>query len=125
MSPQTIEQAMFNVVEKIKTYQKPNSKNALRLLEAFDVDCFDGLDLAIELCEEYRDIDRADFDDTESYQEAKSDAWEVFIESLDDIEFVLDDDEEEKEDDLDDYEQDELFWSDDRTAEQKDQQETL
>ena len=77
---------LSETVAKIQAYKKPNSANALALLEQLDVDSFDGLQDSLDLLEEYTDLDRTDFDDAEEYADARAEAWDAFVDSLDDIE---------------------------------------
>ena len=69
------------LLDKWSTAKARNSTAALSDLEAlgpnYDTeDCKDAL-------LEYRGIDRSDYSDTEEYQEARDEAWDNFIESLD------------------------------------------
>lgn len=73
------------VVNKWKQAIKRDSRLALKDLEALQA-----LDVDTEECEdalqEYRDLERADYDSPEEYQEARDEAWDAFIESLGSLE---------------------------------------
>lgn len=81
------------VVKRIQEYQKPNAKNARRLLEALDVEGYDGLESALDLLEVYEDLEREDFADAEEYRTARQDAWDEFVAVLAEIEPLPDEEE--------------------------------
>lgn len=83
------------VVDRVSGWQKPNSGNATKLMDKFveeiagddtlgvSEDDLDGLiSDAREKLQEYQDLDRADYDDNESYSEGRAEAWQEFVDSL-------------------------------------------
>jgi hypothetical protein len=40
-----------------------------------------------DLLQAYVDLDRSDYDDAESYAEARADAWQEFFDSFDEVDF--------------------------------------
>jgi len=73
------------ILDRIREYKRPSSTNALKLLECLDTDKLDGLEDALGLLDEYTNIERGDYDDAEAYAEARADAWQEFIDALDEI----------------------------------------
>ncbi len=86
-SPQTApsEQELTYVIEKWRQAKARNSTlagNDLSILEKKGYDVSE----AMEALEEYKSIERGDYDDAEEFSEARSDAWEAFADALESIE---------------------------------------
>ena len=69
------------IIEKIESWKRPNSKNALRLLDTIDSSFPGACDDCREALENYQDL----AEDTESEAEDRKDAWQDFIDSLESI----------------------------------------
>ena len=87
MSPQTApsEQELTYVIEKWRRAKARNSTlagNDLSILEKKGYD----VDEAKEALDEYKSIERGDYDDAEEFSEARSEAWDAFVDALDSIE---------------------------------------
>ena len=69
------------IIEKITSWKRPNSKNALCLLDTIDAIYPSVCDDSRECLEAYRDL----VEDTESDHEDRQDAWRDFVDSLESI----------------------------------------
>ena len=79
----TPEKKAARLLEKWRTAKMRNSILALKDLEALGSD-YDTLECE-EALQEFRDVARADYSDAEEYQEARDEAWENFLERLEEL----------------------------------------
>ena len=71
------------LAEKWSRAKKRNSAQALKDVEALPIE-YDTEECK-EALTDYRDLDPADFENREEYQEARDEAWERFLECLEDL----------------------------------------
>ncbi|MDP2660670.1 MAG: hypothetical protein Q8R28_08070 [Dehalococcoidia bacterium] len=90
-----LETAWAVVKDRITGYARPNSSTAEKALDKFVADAVekgateDDLDDALSdvrsALEEYRDMDRGDYDSADEFSEARAAAWEAFTDALNDV----------------------------------------
>lgn len=91
-SQDEVEALWQDLVNRIRNWKRPNTQTAERLLDAFVKESgynegeLDLQDLR-DLLEAYKDISPEDYGDREEYSEAKFDAWQEFLNGLDDQSF--------------------------------------
>lgn len=71
------------LAEKWSKSKKRNSAQALKDLESLPAE-YDTEECKAALTD-YRDLDRADYEDAEEYKEARDEAWQRFLECLEDL----------------------------------------
>jgi hypothetical protein len=88
-----------SVIDRITGWSRPNSTNAENLLdrlvqemtdahpEVEEEDLNETIYPVRELLQAYVDLTRGDFDDAESYSEARADAWQEFLDSFAEVDF--------------------------------------
>ena len=97
-SPETIANLTARwstLTDRITGWSRPNSSNAENLLDRFvqemaeahpeiqENDLDSAIDEARELLRSYQEIERSNYESSEEYQEARSDAWQEFVDGLD------------------------------------------
>lgn len=92
--PEAVQERWNTLAERIRGWARPRATDAERLLKGFAEEMgkarieLTGLDEALDLLQEYRDLAREDFDTSEEYSEARTDAWQEFLDALDEVELA-------------------------------------
>jgi hypothetical protein len=71
--------------DKVNGWARPNSKNAAKIVETLEDSGFDMSEVT-DLLDEYANMERTDYSDAEEYRDAREDAWNAFVDALNDIE---------------------------------------
>lgn len=93
--PEAVQERWDTLAERIKGWARPRPADAERLLGNVSTEMEDagieleGLDDALGLLQEYRDTTREDFEDAEEFREARADAWQEFLNALDEVELRI------------------------------------
>lgn len=88
--PEAVQKRWDTLLERIRGWPTPRPADAERLLRRFVEETgVAPLDNALDRLQEYRDITRAEFETTEEYREARAEAWQEFLDALDEVELYM------------------------------------
>ena len=93
-APPEIQERCDELARRITGWKRPRPADAERFLSGFVEETekvgieVTGIEEALDLLQEYRVLTREDFDTTDEFREARADAWQEFLDSLDEVELT-------------------------------------
>ena len=88
--PEAVQERWDTLVDGLKRWTTIRPADAERILRRFaEKEGVAPMDDALDRLQEYRDITRQDYETAEEYRDARGDAWQEFLDALDEVELEV------------------------------------